>query len=347
MGIWDTVSSVGWIYKPLRLLSMAQNPILQVGRHAVSIDERRAFYRDNLWGTPLPCHDPEWPAVLKAQCIQQDVTQVWFPGVHSDIGGSYSQTEAAPANVTLEWMIEELQQHGAVLCQERIDIVLGKTTAAIPDPMKQNSGIQEFTDQNPCLQNSGALTTTGLEDLAAIYKAPKDDHKIHDSLKSLWWILQAFPQQYYSKDTDEIQLRVPYGRPRAIPANAIIHKSAYRRLISTVPGQEQYKPRNLERNELIPINEAAPDQIPRTTANIAGCFICVPSKGNKTTVPDDPTVIRYAKLALGGIAYGAFWLVLIAFSWNLGVLLALLYFWVWLNIKRFYKWLKKKIVEAT
>ena len=54
MGIWDTVSSVGWIYTPIRLLDGAQNPIIQVGRHAVSIDERRAFYRDNLWGDPVP-----------------------------------------------------------------------------------------------------------------------------------------------------------------------------------------------------------------------------------------------------------------------------------------------------
>jgi uncharacterized protein (DUF2235 family) len=33
MGIWDTVSSVGWIYTPIRLLDGAQNPIIQVGRH--------------------------------------------------------------------------------------------------------------------------------------------------------------------------------------------------------------------------------------------------------------------------------------------------------------------------
>ncbi len=101
MGIWDTVSSVGWIYEPLRLLNMAQNPIVEVGRHAVSIDERRAYYRDNLWGDPVPIDHPEWPAELRAAGFAQDIAQVWFPGVHSDIGGSYRQKEAAPA--TRRW----------------------------------------------------------------------------------------------------------------------------------------------------------------------------------------------------------------------------------------------------
>jgi len=126
IGLWDTVSSVGWIYEPLRLLGMAQNPIIQVGRHAVSIDERRAYYRDNLWGPPVGIDDPAWPDDLRSQGIQQDLAQVWFPGVHSDIGGSYPQAEAAPANEALRWMIGELQNHDAELCQERIDMVLGK-----------------------------------------------------------------------------------------------------------------------------------------------------------------------------------------------------------------------------
>src|ERR1700690_1641562 len=73
IGIWDTVSSVGWIYTPIRLLDGAQNPIIQVGRHAVSIDEHRAFYRDNLWGKLVDINDPEWPVTLRNQGIQQDI----------------------------------------------------------------------------------------------------------------------------------------------------------------------------------------------------------------------------------------------------------------------------------
>ena len=52
VGLWDTVSSVGWISSPLELLHISQNPAMRIGRHAISIDERRCFYQDNCWGDP-------------------------------------------------------------------------------------------------------------------------------------------------------------------------------------------------------------------------------------------------------------------------------------------------------
>ncbi len=54
VGVWDTVSSVGWIENPLRLPYSADNPDIAIGRHAVSIDERRAFFRTNLWRLKNP-----------------------------------------------------------------------------------------------------------------------------------------------------------------------------------------------------------------------------------------------------------------------------------------------------
>jgi uncharacterized protein (DUF2235 family) len=270
MGIWDTVSSVGWIYTPIRLLDGAQNPIIQVGRHAVSIDERRAFYRDNLWGKePVNINDPEWPETLRKQGIQQDIAQVWFPGAHSDVGGSYPQTEAAPANEALSWMIGELQQHGAQLCQDRVEMVLGRSA-------------------NP------------------VYRPPASpENKLHESLDWRWWPLQLFPQQYYDKDDAIIQWRVPFGRPRSIPDGAIIHHSAVRRLRHTAQGQKRYEPKNLEESNLRPINTP----IPETTANLTGSFIQVTPNG-QASVPEDPTPLRCAKLVFGCVYFAVFWLTL-------------------------------------
>ena len=45
VGVWDTVSSVGWIANPLKLPYVADNGDIAVGRHAVALDERRAFFR--------------------------------------------------------------------------------------------------------------------------------------------------------------------------------------------------------------------------------------------------------------------------------------------------------------
>ena len=276
IGIWDTVSSVGWIYTPIRLLDGARNPIIQVGRHAVSIDERRAFYRDNLWGKPIEITHPDWPETLRNQGIEQDIAQVWFPGAHSDVGGSYPQSEAAPANEALCWMIGELQQHGAQLCQDRIDMVLGKPTS--------------FHSANTSYQ---------LPDSA--------ENKLHDSLDWRWWLLQLFPQQYYDKDDATIQWRVPLGRPRSIPSGAIIHSSAERRLRNTLEGQSPYKPRNLKLSNLRSIGAT----IQGTTANLTGCFVQETPDG-QASVPDDTTPVRYVKLVCGWIFFVIFW-VLLAF----------------------------------
>jgi uncharacterized protein (DUF2235 family) len=273
MGLWDTVSSVGWIYKPIRLLDLARNPIIQVGRHAVSIDERRAYYRDNLWGSPG---------------AQQDIAQVWFPGVHSDVGGSYPQSEAAPANEALVWMIRELQRHGAELCQERVDMLLG--------------------------------TRSGVHSADDIYTPPPAPfHCIHDSLKGFWWVLQLFPQQYYDKEDEKIQWRVPYGVPRHIPKHAIIHPSAVRRLEFPVPGEKPYRPQNLKLDDLQPLQSP----IPGTTADLTGCFVY--ASKDAQSAASDKTAVRLAKLILGWITFGLFWLIIAAVAWYLlGVIILVL-----------------------
>lgn len=85
VGVWDTVSSVGWVENPLKLPFTANNPDIAIGRHAVAIDEHRAFFRTNLWKRPQDAAGPWAP---------QDVKQVWFPGVHCDVGGGYAEVES-------------------------------------------------------------------------------------------------------------------------------------------------------------------------------------------------------------------------------------------------------------
>ena len=49
LGLFDTVKSVGWIYDPVIIPYTAKNPAVKIVRHAVSIDERRCFFRQHLW----------------------------------------------------------------------------------------------------------------------------------------------------------------------------------------------------------------------------------------------------------------------------------------------------------
>ena len=68
VGVWDTVSSMGWIYNAVKFpfTTATSNPDLNIVRHAVSIDERRAFFRQNLFGPPSDKNP------------NQSVEEVWF-----------------------------------------------------------------------------------------------------------------------------------------------------------------------------------------------------------------------------------------------------------------------------
>jgi hypothetical protein len=62
--------------------------------HALALDEHRGPFKPTLWQKT-----PNSSTTLK---------QVWFPGVHTNIGGGYNDQELA--DITLIWMIQQLQQ---------------------------------------------------------------------------------------------------------------------------------------------------------------------------------------------------------------------------------------------
>jgi uncharacterized protein (DUF2235 family) len=127
VGVWDTVSSVGWVENPLKLPYIANNPDIQIGRHAVSIDERRAFFRNHLWRRPTDAGLDYGP---------KDIKQVWFAGDHCDVGGGYAEPESGLSKIALEWMIEEAVKAGLEVNGSQVKEVLGKGSNAYvaPDP---------------------------------------------------------------------------------------------------------------------------------------------------------------------------------------------------------------------
>jgi len=212
IGVWDTVSSVGWISSPLRLFNLAENDTILRGRHAISIDEHRCFFQDNLWGDPV---------------AGQDLLQAWFAGVHSDIGGSYPQPEAGLSYITLRWMLGEVglllgpdgtypDVSGIRLNQPHLDLILG----IMPDP---------------------------IVDPELLY-IPPTSSKLHKSLTFSWWILEILPHLYYDMEDGKEKRRIPLGlRLRQLPPGALVHESVARRMDQ----DSTYKPRNVSRAELL------------------------------------------------------------------------------------------------
>src|SRR5690606_28826285 len=73
--------------------------IVRHAYHAVAIDERRAPFVATLWsGEPK-----------EGQVIEQ----VWFTGVHSDVGGGYA--DHGLSDIAFAWMMEKVARVGLEL----------------------------------------------------------------------------------------------------------------------------------------------------------------------------------------------------------------------------------------
>jgi uncharacterized protein (DUF2235 family) len=111
VGVWDTVGSLGIPAVlggvspiPYGFLDTGLHPDVLNAYHAVSIDERRVEFPATLWTSP--------PAA------GQTVEQVYFCGVHCDVGGGYADdpgTGTTLSDITLSWMVGHAQALGLVL----------------------------------------------------------------------------------------------------------------------------------------------------------------------------------------------------------------------------------------
>jgi uncharacterized protein (DUF2235 family) len=111
IGVYDTVGALG---VPLTDAASVNEPI--IGFHdttlgdtvenavqALAVDERRGPYTPTLWTQ----------AADAAALAGQHVLQVWFPGVHSDIGGGYG--DKGIGNITWDFMMRQAARRGLVL----------------------------------------------------------------------------------------------------------------------------------------------------------------------------------------------------------------------------------------
>ena len=110
IGVWDTVGALGIPLRGLRWLTRRKHVFhdtelsktVQTARHALAIDEHRAPFEPTLW--------------LEKAKPNQTVEQVWFPGVHSDVGGGYPETDLS--DIALQWMLDEAKAAGLALDSE-------------------------------------------------------------------------------------------------------------------------------------------------------------------------------------------------------------------------------------
>ena len=96
IGVWDTVASLGYFFGR-RFFDATLHHDTPYGYHAISIDEQRRKFLPRIWDEDK-------------KVSGQTIEQVWFPGVHSDVGGSYP--ERGLSDGALVWMLRHAEIAG-------------------------------------------------------------------------------------------------------------------------------------------------------------------------------------------------------------------------------------------
>jgi hypothetical protein len=107
LGVFDTVGTLGVpgvSRKRYQFHNVALTSQVVTARHALAIHERRRSFAPAVW------------TVNKK--ATPDVSQVWFDGVHSDVGGGYEKS--ALADKALLWMTGEAKRAGLVFVDDRL-----------------------------------------------------------------------------------------------------------------------------------------------------------------------------------------------------------------------------------
>jgi hypothetical protein len=104
MGVWDTVDAVGTPFHISDIINATihrfkfpdpvLNPAVEHACHALAIDEERHSFRPVLW--------EDHPRI----------EQVWFAGVHSNVGGGYPKQGVSL--VALDWMLQKAHEKGGL-----------------------------------------------------------------------------------------------------------------------------------------------------------------------------------------------------------------------------------------
>jgi len=127
LGLWDTVDAYGLpVYElkvgidryiwPLALEDRKLDKGVGKACHALSIDDRRTTFHPLLWDET----EKEF-ATPKASTDSERLTQVWFAGVHSNLGGGYP--DDALSFVSLRWMAKEAIKQQLKFNQSALDLI--------------------------------------------------------------------------------------------------------------------------------------------------------------------------------------------------------------------------------
>ena len=158
IGVWDTVGAMGipryaadGRFDLLHFVDNALSDKVELGFHAMSIDERRQDFPVSKWNE------------------RQGIEQVWFVGAHADVGGGYAVGESRLSDSALCWMTEKLARAG---------VRFASVQAYVPSPDSVGISIHEPWTKKPFAKlpqqpRAPAITDTFHESFVRRWKADK------------------------------------------------------------------------------------------------------------------------------------------------------------------------------
>lgn len=150
LGVWDTVGALGiplkWfdiLNKKYQFHDVKISSQINYAYHALAVDERRGIFTPTLWEVSTNATNPTTtslagngifrPAEVGSHTESvpklQVSEQVWFPGVHSNIGGGYC--DAGLSDAALQWMMEKAHDTGLAFDPEYSTYIQPKSTGEL------------------------------------------------------------------------------------------------------------------------------------------------------------------------------------------------------------------------
>jgi hypothetical protein len=137
LGVWDTVAALGipntridrvidrFIPHGFHDFNLSES--VKHACHALAIDDVRKTFHPVLFDPNFKLKDG------------QTLRQVWFMGMHTDVGGGYSEKELS--DIVLEWMVQHAVRHGLHIYHPK----KRKSPTCLPDPNgKMHDSRKEF-----------------------------------------------------------------------------------------------------------------------------------------------------------------------------------------------------------
>lgn len=130
LGLFDTVEAYGlpveelrgvvnWAIWPISFRNRICSPIVERIRHALSLDDERTTFH------PIRFDQSRDP--LK---VPPRTREVWFSGVHSDVGGGYADDSLAL--IPFSWMVAEAREAGLRFDEEAVQRLTSKNSPLAP-----------------------------------------------------------------------------------------------------------------------------------------------------------------------------------------------------------------------